>query len=715
MKKIYSFMMVLVVALLSFAASSAKTVTVKCDQPENVMLRDGGADGEILSFTEDGQEVTILGDALYVTSASDAAILSQVTYTSPAGYNAWGSIVSGACLIQVADMSVDNTTVYVTLATPLSLYINVEDPEVITLSESLSGKAFDLTAGFNEVKVAPYTNLTLAVNNPNEYKLTEVWTSGNPDKKLKINSFTSCSIGSYDYQSGDQIEYIIVPASDFDVPSFTLNIDDPTKVNVSVDYQPLEGLSTQNIIDMSGDTATVSITTKEYGATIYRVSLNGVVQTSYNNASFFVTVKPEDELTVTYNYPDVDFDFTAYTVPDTDSDLVTVKIGDEPYELGTLASAKAGTKVEVVFDTQRASVASVLKNGSPVSTYDLSSLLLVENTTLEIVMNRFQELPIVININNPEGVKAQISYSTVELKAGRNDLTFTKKDYGNSLTLVATPGYVINSVESTLNGEHKEYEPSYGSYTVDLDGDMVIDINVEPLVKDTKAVVYSSFAKENDIFYNGHCTFQSDYDNESFNFDEGYNEIEFNNLQSTFMLTGFMADFTTPEFYVYLNHELQTPSYGSYYLVLDNNSVLKLFLNEEPKSYKADFKVADDVNVEVISNLVEVVDPAVGVDDLQGTLIQVRNTGAKGSVSVSTFTLDQNENVVSADADGIFNIVLDSDMTIQISGETSGVDSIGGENEGAAVFTPSGVYVGNTTENLPAGIYIVNGRKIVVR
>lgn len=715
MSKFYSLFILLLTAFSCLSASAAKTVIMNCDKPENVLLRDGGQDGEIIPFTDNGQDVTIQSDALFVTTSTEDAILSQVTYTSPAGYNAWGSISDGSCLIKVADMSEENTKVYITLATPLSLYINVADPEIITLSEDMSGNAFDLTEGLNEIRVAPYTNLTLAVKDPAEYKLTEVWTSGNPDKKLKINTFTSCSIGSYDYKSGDQIEYVVVPASEFDVPSFELNIDDPSKVSVSVDYKPLSNLGSHNIIDMSGETATVSISAKEYGEAIYKVTLNGVTQTSFNNTSFYITVKPEDVVNVTYNFPDEDFTFNAYTVPDTDRDLVTVKIGGEPYELNSSVSAKAGSKVEVSFDTSRGSVVSILKNGALASTFDVSSFLLMENTTLEIVMNRFEELPIVVNINEPNGVKAEISYQTVELKEGRNDLTFLKKDYASSLTLKAKPGYVINSVSSELNGEIKEYEPSYGEYTVTLEGDMIINIDASPLVKDTKAVIYSSFSKENNIFYGGHCTFQSAYDNEPFNFNEGYNVIEYNNLQSSFILSGYMEDFATPQFYVYVNKELQTSSTSTYYIELNNNSVLKLFLDEEPESYKADFEIEEGAKIEVMANLIENVNPEEGVSDLQGTLIQIRNTDTTDApILVSVQTSDGNSETVSADEAGIYNVELNSDLTIKIMNKPTGIESIDTPHDSTSVFTVTGIYVGDSTDNLPAGIYIVAGKKIIV-
>lgn len=53
------------------------------------------------------------------------------------------------------------------------------------------------------------------------------------------------------------------------------------------------------------------------------------------------------------------------------------------------------------------------------------------------------------------------------------------------------------------------------------------------------------------------------------------------------------------------------------------------------------------------------------------------------------------------------------DIVIEI--KTVGIDTISDENAPEGVFNLMGVKVADTTENLPAGIYIVNGKKVVVK
>ena len=44
----------------------------------------------------------------------------------------------------------------------------------------------------------------------------------------------------------------------------------------------------------------------------------------------------------------------------------------------------------------------------------------------------------------------------------------------------------------------------------------------------------------------------------------------------------------------------------------------------------------------------------------------------------------------------------------------TGIESIDTPHDSTSVFTVTGIYVGDSTDNLPAGIYIVAGKKIIV-
>ena len=54
------------------------------------------------------------------------------------------------------------------------------------------------------------------------------------------------------------------------------------------------------------------------------------------------------------------------------------------------------------------------------------------------------------------------------------------------------------------------------------------------------------------------------------------------------------------------------------------------------------------------------------------------------------------------------------EFTLTYTFKTSGIDSILTDEEAAAgIYDLNGVYVGDSTENLPVGVYVVKGRKVV--
>lgn len=71
---------------------------------------------------------------------------------------------------------------------------------------------------------------------------------------------------------------------------------------------------------------------------------------------------------------------------------------------------------------------------------------------------------------------------------------------------------------------------------------------------------------------------------------------------------------------------------------------------------------------------------------------------------------------VSADADGNFSFTVTGDHNVALDMSTTGVDGIASDVEGAAkvVYNLQGIRMPDA-ENLPAGIYIINGKKVAVK
>ncbi len=718
MKKFYSFLMLTVLALVGFTASAAKTVIVNVSggTPADVVLRSGDATGEVLSFTENNQAVSFDGSALYITTASDDYILDTVTFDGSNGYQTWGSVNDGVCTLKVEDMKEGDTYVYLTLVQPTVYYFQVPDPSLITLEDAWSHTAYTLHEGLNEFKVSPNSSFDLYVKDPEAYKLTEVYLENRPDVKFDVKKFSSCYLGSYNIKSGDIIAYTVVPASEFEAPSFFLTVDEPSKVSVSLDYVPIQDLqaNTEAEIELSGDYGTLTISPVSYTETIFKVTVNDKVVNPSYSSYYSLTVYPEDVVVVTYAFPDIDFTFKAICTPEENADCLSATVNGEPYTFGEEVSAKAGSPIAITFDRDGCNVETIIVNGTPLdypkNPYNFN---LAENTVVEYVVERFPEVEAYVNVTDPAGVTVSLGYSNVlSLEPGMNKIVYKDNGYGQSLNITPKGGYNVTKITSEVNGVVTEHEVQPYGIAIYLEPQMVITIDVTALEKNTKAVVYANFDKSNPDFYS--FTFQSSYDKENFDFVKGYNEIEFNDAQSKFVVTAMMEDFSTAPLWVYVNGEEVSDNWGAWSFTLENNSVLKIFLGDEPETYVAEFEVAEGVEIDVVTNLVEdVYNLRAGVEDKEGTLIQIFNAAREG-IEVVVEKDGEEPAVVVADEKGVFNVTLDADMTIKVSDGT-GVASVAASAKAADVFTTTGIRVGNSTENLPAGVYIVGGKKVVVR
>lgn len=184
---------------------------------------------------------------------------------------------------------------------------------------------------------------------------------------------------------------------------------------------------------------------------------------------------------------------------------------------------------------------------------------------------------------------------------------------------------------------------------------------------------------------------------------------------------------------IYLNNELLPYEYGCKATLADGD-VVKMFLTKDPETYTAKFDVAEGCEVEVTKDLiVPVTDLTAALSELEGTLIKLKNTNSEKPIEVFTSEAgatapqaDDEETPgtkVEADADGIYNVTLDGSKTISVRLENqSGVESVstGNVDANTDVYTVTGTLVlRNATEaqikTLPAGIYVVGNRKMVIR
>ena len=194
--------------------------------------------------------------------------------------------------------------------------------------------------------------------------------------------------------------------------------------------------------------------------------------------------------------------------------------------------------------------------------------------------------------------------------------------------------------------------------------------------------------------------------------ESGYNMVNFCAQDVPFNVSGYGANTMK----VYLNNTLIDPFYtgGTSYEIagVKNNDCVKIFFNEDPQLYNVTFNVAADAG-EVIGtyDMVRPISFADGVQAFPGTAFSISNVEGKNlSVKVN------NAEVTPEEGAYIFTTgAQDTQVEISAAGNV-GVGEINVEGN-STVYNMQGIPVmrnasASDIENLPAGLYIINGKKI---
>lgn len=742
MRKLYSLITLLTafVAAGVCSASAAKTVHINCGYPDAIEVRDGGAEGTLMTLTGTDTELTFESESVFIKLIDDEKQFSSVQYNNY--YN--GEIVDNTCTLLTEDLT-EGTYINVNLIVPTKVSINVPDPSLVTIRP---GGQYDpdaeISEGLNIFKLGPYEGFWIGVKDPDQYKLTKVWRTID-EKQFSVSAFKECSVWGYDINDGDIFSYTVVPASEFEAPSFSLTIiGDPEKVNVSIDYNDLKGLvAGLNKIEMAGSTANVSISHVNYGTALCSLTLNGKeLQDSYG--SYWLNgIKADDELVLTVDFPDEDYLVTIASDPAENLPFITsVEVNEEPVEEWQSMTVHCGQKVRLNFDTNLYKFIGITSNGENMElgyVYGYVDLKITKNNDFVVKSEKYPTYNAKIIINNPQGVQARVNALTLNLTEGENTVEFTEN--ARQLYVSRNSGYLLNSVTCAKADSEPEVVESY---PVTLEEGMTITIDATPIDLDWNYVVYSDVntlsklepgvAWEHDWFY--YFTFQDEFDRVYQYFPEGYSIIPFCEARTKHRINWSTkleaADIITHN-NIYLNGTLLPWNYGVITEFVDGD-VVKIFLTKDPATYTATFNVAEGCEIEAVKDLVTPVeDLTATLSELEGTLIQLKNANADNPIEVFVEEVntpaaqaeesDEPGTKVEADDKGIYNITLDSSKAITIRAEKqSGVENvaIGNITADNDVYTVTGSLVlrGATAAQikaLPAGIYIVGNQKVVVR
>lgn len=300
--------------------------------------------------------------------------------------------------------------------------------------------------------------------------------------------------------------------------------------------------------------------------------------------------------------------------------------------------------------------------------------------------------------------------------SGYDELTLTGEETTLEVSASQSPLIFAVAPDYELKGIYHDGNEVSGNY-VYINADTYIEAEVAPIVRDLQAAVYVGSTGWNYLNltianndYTG--SFRKDFDLTK---SRGYIIINFREEDVPFGVSGsYGMSYAAP--IVYLDGVELENQYGSYAGLSEvkNNSVIKLY-SSAPTSYNVDYTVSDEVSVEVRHDHLQVIDNPSNHSVFDGTAIHIVpvSTGARASNQIA---VKVNGVEIQPDAEGVYAITVDGHKSISVDKALpAGINAIeaGEISSDAPVYNLQGICVATaaTAADLPAGIYIIEGKK----
>lgn len=500
--------------------------------------------------------------------------------------------------------------------------------------------------------------------------------------------------------------------------SCVVNVDDASKVSLS--YYTGSSISLvngENTIKFNPNNETpFQISHTNYGETLYEVSLNDTTQTA-SYGRYQVAVADGDTLDIKANFPDEPTTIT-FSYGENEAEVlgcISVKVDGVTVEDfdGKTLTAKLGQKITIVGDINLYNFNySIYVDGS--STYFSSSYEFTATKSeyaITINATKYSTYNVYAVVDNTDQISlyAGNSNSAVSIVAGDTTAIALTSNSNYINVMPATDCYISSIL---VNGN--EYSSNYGTSSVTVrnlaENDTIV-ITSGKIVRDKTASIWVDDITAAPYGYS--CYRYSDRasvtlisgEAVSFNFADNDNP--------------YYMSFYSPTYCVVFNNGIYvTPQYEgstSYYMTFADGDNAKVYLASSPEKYEVTFtqEVADAVT-SVATDGQANENWATGFTVLTGTKVTVAvdNTIAVVTVDGEKAATDDNGNYV-VDITKATNIVIS---------KSSGVEGVSIENiaKDNNVYNMQGILViknatANDLTSLPAGLYIINGKKIVIK
>lgn len=535
---------------------------------------------------------------------------------------------------------------------------------------------------------------------------------------MNETSGSSASTGSstYFYLYGDAT--LSVTSADLEstrTATCIINVDDASKVTVSrYTNGNITLVNGANTVKFNPNAESpFQISHANYGENLYQVSLNGTTQTdSYGR--YQVTVADGDTLDIKADFPDEPTTI-SFSYGDNEADVlgcISVKVDGVAVENfdGKTLTAKLGQKISIIGDTNLYNFNySIYVDGA--STYFSGNYeFTATKTEYAITVNatKYTTFNVYASVDNPEYVSLYAGNSNTAISASTEVTVIELISNNNYINIVPATDCYITSI--LVNGN--EYGSNYGTSSVTVrnlaENDTIV-ISTNKLIRDKVATIWVDDLTAAQYGY----SVQRYSDRASVSLVSGEAvTVNFADTDNPYYMSFYQPTYCS----VFNNGIYLAPQYEgstSYYVTLVDGDAIKVYLASVPEKYAVTITDNAGAVASVATDGQNYATWSTGFSVLKDTEVTITLTeGTDVSVLVDGVAVEAAEN-------GVYTVVITQETNIVVD-KTNSIENVAVSNVGENnnVYNLQGILViknasAEQIAALPAGMYIINGKKIV--
>lgn len=526
----------------------------------------------------------------------------------------------------------------------------------------------------------------------------------------------------YSYYSGKHWYVSTMNLEEARTASFTMTVDDPSLVTATLS-------GTKSRLDVQqGPTTYKFAPDVENVLTLFSQGEKNIYSITKNDEpipvdSYSVQIPLEDgcNIVVQAQWPDIPCSVSLQYDHEATPDLITgAAVNYENVDLvDDSFSCQLGDEAAIYMNSNDYNVTGIKINGEEQNmSYFYGNLYFTvsqEENVVEITAAGYGTITAIVNVTCKDAFSVYKQYQSpenlVEIVEGENRIELSQKN--NSMSYSVNPGYELVSATKT-EGDLDPIDISNSPYIYDITDGMVINLVGQAEVLDSHAVIWVDDMSAANYYFSFENAKRFNY---ATSMENGYTEFDFSEYSYNPFGLGWAGD--NIQKFVFLNGEAKNPNYdgGSFWnLTIADGDVVKAFVAAEPVnctvSIDAEEGVATEVTVDRIS---PVTDWSEGISCFNGTEVAI---AASLEDPDKTVVVTLNDESLVAGEDGKYVFVVENvTNSVSITTTTSGVKSMISDKTVSPVFNLQGIRVANSDDlnNLPAGVYVVDGKKVVVK